>query len=225
MRVSVIVPALNEESTIGQTLAALEATPPDEIVVVDGGSTDRTRAVAEQAGATVLSSVRGRARQMNCGAGRASGEALLFLHADTRLPATAMEDIRAALSQPQCVGGRFDVELDSRRWVLRVVGRMISLRSRLTKVATGEQAMFVRREVFQDLGGFPEIPLMEDVAFSRALKRKGRVTCLKSRVVTSARRWETEGIWRTILKMWRLKALYLAGISPLRLKRYYGDAR
>lgn len=225
MRVSVIVPVLNEENTIGQTLAALQATPADEVLVVDGGSTDRTRAVAEQAGATVLSAARGRARQMNCGAGRTSGEALLFLHADTRLPATAMEDIRAALSQPQCVGGRFDVELDSSRWVLRVVGRMISLRSRLTKVATGEQAMFVRREVFQELGGFPEIPLMEDIAFSRVLKRKGRVACLKSRVVTSARRWETEGVWRTIFKMWGLKMLYLAGISPLRLKRYYGDAR
>jgi len=109
--------------------------------------------------------------------------------------------------------------------MLGVIGAMISLRSRLSRVATGDQAIFVRREIFTELGGYPDIPLMEDVAFSQALKRRGAVACLRSRVVTSARRWEREGIWGTILKMWMLKSLYLVGISPVRLKRYYGDAR
>jgi rSAM/selenodomain-associated transferase 2 len=162
---------------------------------------------------------------MNQGARDATGDVLLFLHADTRLPDSAFDDIHRALSDSQCVGGRFDVQLDGAHWMLRVIGSMISLRSRLSQVATGDQAIFVRREIFAALGGYPDIPLMEDLAFSRALKRAGRVACLRSRVVTSARRWERNGIWRTTFKMWALKSLYLAGISPLLLKRYYGDTR
>jgi hypothetical protein len=123
------------------------------------------------------------------------------------------------------VGGRFDLQLDDARLMLRLVGFMISLRSRISKVSTGDQAIFVRREIFAELGGYPDIPLMEDVAFSRALKRRGAVACLRSRVVTSARRWENEGVWSTIFKMWLLKSLYLAGMSPVRLRRYYGDTR
>ena len=129
------------------------------------------------------------------------------------------------MTDPGCVGGRFDIRLDSARPLLRVVGRMISLRSRLTRVATGDQAIFVKRAVFQRLGGFPEIPIMEDVAFCRALKKQGRIACLRSRVVSSARRWEQNGPMRTILLMWALKLLYLAGVSPARLKRLYSEAR
>ena len=129
------------------------------------------------------------------------------------------------MADPGCVGGRFDIRLDSARPLLRVVGRMISLRSRLTRVATGDQAIFARRAVFERLGGFPEIPIMEDVAFCRALKREGRIACLRSRVVSSARRWERNGPVRTILLMWALKLLYLAGVPPARLKRLYGEAR
>jgi len=150
---------------------------------------------------------------------------LLFLHADTRLPASAFRDIESALSDPRYLGGRFDVELDSERWLLKVVGFMISLRSRISKVATGDQALFVRREIFAELDGFPDMPLMEDIAFCRMLKRMGDVACLKSKVVTSARRWETDGVWRTILKMWTLKLLYLAGVSPARLRKFYADTR
>jgi hypothetical protein len=150
---------------------------------------------------------------------------LLFLHADTRLPPSAFDDIRAALQDRQVLGGRFDLQLDSPRPLLKLVGFMISLRSRLSKVGTGDQAIFVRREIFAELGGYPDIPLMEDVALSRALKRRGAVACLRSRVVSSARRWEMDGIWRTVLKMWTLKTLYLLGISPVRLKRYYGNTR
>jgi GT2 family glycosyltransferase len=123
------------------------------------------------------------------------------------------------------VGGRFDVQLDGDHWMLRVIGAMISLRSRLSKVGTGDQGIFVRREVFQRMGGFPEIPLMEDIAFCRALKRLGAVACLKSKVITSARRWELNGVWRSIFRMWTLKSLYLLGVSPHRLKRFYDDAR
>jgi hypothetical protein len=123
------------------------------------------------------------------------------------------------------VGGRFDLQLDDARPMLRLVGFMISLRSRISKVGTGDQAIFVRRKIFTELGGYPDVPLMEDVALSRALKREGAIACLRSRVITSARRWERHGVWSTILKMWLLKSLYLAGISPVRLKRYYGDTR
>lgn len=225
MSVSVVIPVLDEGKTIASTLEALRSLAPQDIIVVDGGSRDRTVEASEQEGVVVLSSPRGRARQMNAGAREASGDVLLFLHADTRLPLSALDDVASALQDPRCVGGRFDVELDGRRWILRLVARMISLRSRWTKVATGDQAIFVRRGVFEDMGGFPEIPLMEDVAFSRALKRKGKVACLRSRVVTSARRWEREGVWRTILRMWLLKLLFLARVSPSRLKRFYSDAR
>ena len=162
---------------------------------------------------------------MNAGASRARGDVLVFLHADTRLPETAFADIRGAMGNPGCVGGRFDVELEGNHWMLKVIGRMISCRSRLTKVATGDQAIFVRRTVFEQLNGFPDLPMMEDVAFCRALKRQGEIACLTSKVVTSARRWEIEGVFRTVVKMWTLKLLYFAGFSPARLKQYYADTR
>jgi rSAM/selenodomain-associated transferase 2 len=225
MNVSVIVPVLNEENSIGATLQALLPLAPYEIVVVDGGSSDRTCEIASQFGVTVISSECGRARQMNRGARDASGEVLLFLHADTRLPQTAFHDIASALGDPRYLGGRFDVELDGNHWMLPLIARMISCRSRTTKVGTGDQALFVRREVFRQMDGFQEIAMMEDIAFCRTLKRMGKVACLRSRVVTSARRWEADGVWRTIFRMWALKLLYLAGVSPARLKHYYADTR
>ena len=223
--VSVIIPTLNEEKSIAQVLADVVALRPREVIVVDGGSKDRTREISEQMGAVVVTAGRGRARQMNCGAKKATGDILLFLHADTRLPPAAFDDIIAALKDPRYLGGRFDVDLDGDHWLLKVIGAMINQRSRLTKVATGDQAIFVRREMFARIGGFPDIPLMEDIAFCRELKRMGGIACLRSRVVTSARRWETEGVWRTMIKMWTLKLLYFAGVSPVTLKRFYADAR
>jgi len=225
MGISVVVPMLNEERTIAATLLALTQLKPHELILVDGGSSDATPAICRQLGVDVLTSPRGRAAQMNYGARRATGDVLLFLHADTRLPPTAFNDIRDALGDPRVVGGRFDMQLDGDHWMLRVIGAMISLRSRLSKVGTGDQGIFVRREVFQRMGGFPEIPLMEDIALCRALKRLGAVACLRSRVITSARRWESDGVWRTIFRMWLLKSLYLMGVSPARLKKFYVDTR
>jgi rSAM/selenodomain-associated transferase 2 len=225
MKISVIVPVLDEEKQLATTLEGLLALAPHEILVVDGGSSDRSREIAGRLGVNVMSAERGRARQMNQGAAQATGEVLLFLHADTRLPSSAFAEIRDAFTDADCVGGRFDVELEGDHWMLPVVARMISERSRLTKVATGDQALFVRRGVFEQMGGFPDIPLMEDIAFCRSLKLMGRVACLRSRVVSSGRRWEIDGVWRTIFRMWTLKLLYLGGVSPARLKQYYGDTR
>jgi rSAM/selenodomain-associated transferase 2 len=225
MNISVIVPVLNEEKTIATTLEALVTLAPYEIIIVDGGSADRTRELAGQFQVKVISSDRGRGRQMNRGASEASGDVLLFLHADTRLPASALNDIKAALGEPRYLGGRFDVELAGAHWLLPLVGRLISYRSRISKVATGDQALFVRRQVFERIRGFPDMPLLEDVAFCRTLKRLGEVACLRSRVVTSARRWEVDGVWRTIFRMWIIKLLYLVGVSPARLKQFYADTR
>ena len=225
MNISVIIPVLNEEKSIAATLRTLLALQPHEITVVDGGSYDRSREICQQFGVQMLSSESGRARQMNYGARHATGNILLFLHADTQLPASAFEDIAAALSDARCLGGRFDVELEGSHWMLKIIGALINYRSRATGIGTGDQAIFVRREVFQRIGGYPDIPLMEDIALCRALKRLGRVACLRSRVVTSARRWESDGVWLTIGRMWTLKFLYLAGVAPARLKKFYADTR
>lgn len=225
MRVSIIIPVLNEEQSISRTLDVLAPLQADEIIVVDGGSTDCTVALCRRHGVVPLVSARGRANQMNYGARHATGDVLLFLHADTLPPLSALGDIRTALADPTVVGGRFDVKLDSERFIHRVIGFMISWRSRLSKVGTGDQGIFVRRELFQELGGYPAIPLMEDIAFSRALKQSGKVACLRSCMVTSARRWQSAGAWRTVFRMWTLKSLYLLGVSPIRLARYYDDVR
>ena len=225
MNISVIVPVLDEEKTVAATLQVLVALSPHEVIVVDGGSGDRSREICQRFAVKLFTAERGRARQMNYGAARARGDVLMFLHADTRLPSSAFDDIAAAMSDPHYVGGRFDVELAGAHWMLKVIGALINCRSRATKIATGDQALFVRREVFDRMGGFPDIALMEDIAFCRALKRLGGVACLRSRVITSARRWERDGVWRTIFKMWSLKVCYLAGVSPMRLKRFYADTR
>lgn len=225
MRLSVVIPVLNEEDYIASTLASVKAAGADEVIVVDGGSTDKTGEIVARTHTRLVAAPRGRARQMNAGARLARGDVLLFLHADTSLPASALADIQAALSEPSCVGGRFDVRLDGAGWALALVAGLINLRSRLTRVATGDQAIFVRHSVFDQLDGFADVPLMEDIAFCRRLKRTGRVACLKSQVVTSARRWDREGVLRTIVKMWILKTLYLAGVSPATLRRFYPNTR
>jgi len=225
MRISIIIPVLNEEGTIASTLDSLVPLAVQEVIVVDGGSSDRTRDIVAGTEAILSFSECNRSRQMNHGAELSKGDVLLFLHADTRLPTSAVTDISSALQDSQYVGGRFDVKLDSSSWIFQIIGRLINLRSRWTKVATGDQAIFVRREVFEVVEGFPDLPVMEDIAFSRALKQQGKVACLRTEVVTSSRRWDKEGIWVTILKMWSLRLLFLAGVSPFYLKRFYSDAR
>jgi rSAM/selenodomain-associated transferase 2 len=217
-RLSVVVPALNEASGIR---AALEALAPlraggHEVIVVDGGSSDGTPELARGLCDRVLSAPRGRALQMNAGAAAATGDALVFLHADTRLPQGADELIFQSLRLSPW--GRFDVEIDARHPLLRIVACTMNLRSRLTGIATGDQAIFVRREVFP---GFPDIELMEDVAFCKAMKRFGPPACRRERVVTSGRRWESRGVLRTIVLMWRLRLMYFLGARPERLARIY----
>jgi rSAM/selenodomain-associated transferase 2 len=217
-RLTVVVPALNEARGIR---AALEALAPlrargHEVIVVDGGSSDGTAQVAHASCDQVLEAPQGRAAQMNAGARAASGDALLFLHADTRLPQGADALILDSLKIHHW--GRFDVNIEGRHPLLRIVACAMNLRSRLTGIATGDQAIFVRRAAF---GGFPEIPLMEDVAFSKAMKRAGRPACLRETVLTSGRRWESRGVLRTIVLMWSLRLLYFLGARPEQLIRFY----
>jgi rSAM/selenodomain-associated transferase 2 len=186
------------------------------VILVDGGSADATFETGAPLCDRALRAPRGRAAQMNAGARAARGDALLFLHADTHLPAEAEAQVLSSLKSH--LWGRFDVRIEGRHFLLPVVAAGMNLRSRLTGIATGDQAIFVRREAF---AGFPEIALMEDVAFSRAMKRRGRPACLRSRVVTSGRRWESRGVLRTVLLMWRLRLAFYLGAAPEALARRY----
>jgi len=222
-RLSIVIPALNESENLARNLPDLVTREPDaEVLVVDGGSEDDSReAVARIPSVRWLAGERGRARQMNAGARAAHGDVLVFLHADTVLPDRAGAAIHEALVDPDVVGGRFDVRLDSRRILLAVVGWMMNQRSRLTGISTGDQAIFARRKAFDAVGGFADIPLMEDIDFTRRLKRLGGMAALRQRVITSARKWEREGVVRTIVLMWTLRLLYTLGVSPARLHRWY----
>lgn len=225
MKISVIVPALNEAANIAATLSRLQSSRAQghEVIVVDGGSVDDTANIAAALSDQVLTAPTGRARQMNAGAARAQGGVLLFLHADTQLPDNWASLIAAALNNNQHQWGRFDVKLSGSHPMLRVVARLMNWRSRLTHIATGDQAIFVRRDVFVGCSGFPDIPLMEDIALSKLLKRRGAPANLRERVVTSSRQWERRGIVKTILMMWRLRLAYAMGADPQALYRRYYD--
>jgi rSAM/selenodomain-associated transferase 2 len=223
--ISVVIPVLDEAAQLAAAIASARAPAVREVIVVDGGSADATPRVAREHADLVLDAPRGRALQMNRGGAAAHGAVLLFLHADTRLPADFADAVLGALADPLVVGGRFDVRIVPATPLLRLVGGLMNLRSRLSHIATGDQAIFVRRATFAAMGGFPAIPLMEDIAFSRALRRQGRVACLRERVETSARRWLRHGPLRTVLLMWWLRLLYFFGASPARLRRSYDDSR
>jgi rSAM/selenodomain-associated transferase 2 len=224
---SIIIPTLNEVQGIERTLELLQSLRRRgvEVIVVDGGSRDGTSAKIGNRADRILRARQGRAHQMNSGAEAARGEVLLFLHADCSLPEDVDLLIAGELRRTRRSWGRFDVTLSADHWLLRVIEHFMNMRSRLTGIATGDQGIFVRRELFAASGGFPEIELMEDIAFSRRLKRFGDPLCLRERIVTSSRRWETGGVLRTMLLMWCLRLAYFLGAKPAVLARLYEHAR
>lgn len=218
----IVMPVLDEAPRLPPRLLALQPLRARgvRLVVVDGGSVDESAAIAAAHADLVLHAPRGRAAQMNAGAAALECRVLLFLHADTWLPEAADRLVVAALSVDR-VWGRFDVRLDDARLVFRLIESMMNVRSRLSGIATGDQAIFVDAASYRAVGGFPSQALMEDVAISKRLKRLSRPACLRARVVTSARRWERFGVWRTVWLMWRLRAAYALGADPERLARAY----
>ena len=222
-RLSVVIPALNEATGISAVLQALAplVTRGAQLLVADGDSSDATAALAQAGGAQVVHAPRGRALQMNAGAQQATGDVLLFLHADTRLPPDADPLIAQALANGPHVWGRFDVRIEGQPRMLRVIAAFMNWRSRWSGIATGDQALFMTRAAFDAVGGFPVQPLMEDIEMSKRLLKLSRPACLRARVVTSGRRWETQGVWRTVLLMWRLRLAYWRGAAPERLAALY----
>ncbi|PIQ53155.1 MAG: glycosyl transferase [Comamonadaceae bacterium CG12_big_fil_rev_8_21_14_0_65_59_15] len=223
LHISVVIPVLNEAAGIDAALQALRPlqTRGTQIVVVDGGSSDDTLSRVRAHAVQVLAAPRGRALQMNAGAKQASGDVLLFLHADTCLPADADSLITQALASGAAVWGRFDVRIAGRSRWLRVIAALMNARSRWTGIATGDQAMFMTRAAFEATGGFACQPLMEDIELSVRLRQLSRPACLRAQVVTSGRRWETRGVWRTMGLMWWLRLAYWCGAAPQRLAQRY----
>jgi rSAM/selenodomain-associated transferase 2 len=222
---SVVVPTLDEERAIVATLERLREPGVLEVIVADGGSGDRTRELAAPLADRVLVVARGRASQMNAAVRIARGSVLFFVHADTLAPPGFATAIAGVLEDPRIAGGRFDVAIDDPRLAFRVISTMINARSRITGLFTGDQGIFVRRDVFDRIGGFPEEPLMEDLALALALRREGRTAALRERVVTSARRWTKRGVARTVVRMWTLRSLFALGVSPRTLARWYEPVR
>lgn len=222
-RISIVIPVLNEGK---QVVGFLEGLQPYrnqniEIIVVDGGSDDRTVELATRFADMVIESIRGRANQMNRGVDSATGDILLFLHADTRLPQRFRETLAGEFWESESSWGRFDVKLTGSHYLFRVIEFFINWRSRLTGIATGDQAIFMKRPVFDRLGGFLPVPCMEDIALSTELKKISKPFCIHNPVTTSSRRWEQEGILRTVLLMWRLRLAYFFGADPARLVHLY----
>jgi len=227
-RISVIIPTLDEEASIARAIRSCREAGPCEVIVVDGGSGDRTVEIARARADAVIAAPRGRAAQMNAGAAVARGEVLLFLHADTLLPGGASPAVLAALLDPMVVGGAFRVRLAASpgagryvRAALGITGRMIGARAAVSRSYSGDQAIFVRAEAFRAVGGYPEIPLMEDVELSRGMRRAGRTALLPLRVESSGRRWEAWGALRTVLFMWGLRLGHLLGRTPSRSAEAY----
>jgi len=223
-RLSIVIPTLNEAAIIVpalQALAPLRARGA-EVIVADGGSRDGTARLAEPLADKVVVVPRGRGAPLNAGAMLGTGDAFLFLHADTALPDHADRLIAAALTRR--AWGRFDLRIAGGHPLFAVIARMINWRSRATGIASGDQAIFVSRAAFLAVGGFPDLPLMEDIAISRRLKRLGRPACIATPVVTSGRRWEHNGVIRTVVLMWRLRLAYYLGVAPARLAAWYGPA-
>ena len=223
MKLSIIIPVFNEAAVLPTLFDQLQRLHRQgvEILVADGGSHDGSAVIAEVYGYRVIHSVKGRATQMNTAAAQATGNVLLFLHADTQLPDDALPQIQAALASKKYVWGRFNVRIVGRAWMLNVVSFAVNCRSWLSGIATGDQGIFVTRTAFNKIGGFPEQPLMEDVEISNRLRRHSPPACLNATVATSGRRWEKYGVWTTIFLMWRLRWAYWRGVSPEILIKEY----
>jgi len=225
MKISIIIPVLHEHEIINEALDSIKSVAADvpyETIVVDGDSSGGTIAHISDSRIITLTAQRGRALQMNAGAARACGDILLFLHADTLLPQKAFPKIIEVLSNGSFIGGAFDLKIQNRRWIFRAIGRAASRKHRLTRVPYGDQAIFMLRRYFQNIGGYAEIPLMEDVELMRRVKRQGgRIIILPEAVTTSSRKWETDGVFYTIIRNWIIQVLYLFGMPARCLIKYY----
>jgi len=226
LSVAVVIPVLNEAELLLQHIREFKALHNEHhVVFCDAGSEDETCALLQQHGLHYCTSQRGRALQMNTGASACNNNILLFIHADTMISSSDIKLVKKAMQDESVVGGRFDICLSGKAFAFRIIETMINLRSRITGVSTGDQCQFVRRSVFEAMGGFPEQALMEDVELSKRLKHYGKVTCLKQKVVTSSRRWEKYGIVKTILLMWKLRFLYWFGTPAEKLAEIYRNVR
>jgi len=222
--ISIVIPIYNEEKVLPQALLELKNLDVEQIIFVDGGSTDKSRVLIQEAGYHCLLSRAGRAKQMNFGSNDSRSDIILYLHIDTSLYSSNISSIRKSYNDGAS-SGRFNVKLYSSALTYCSISYFINLRSRLSKVSTGDQAIFVRRDLFEEIGGYADIPLMEDVELSKRLRKVGKVACLTDHVVTSSRRWEENGVFTTVYLMWKLRFLYWLGITPEKLSKMYRDAR
>jgi len=223
--IAIIVPVFNEERVLPELIANLQQMDANELIVVDGGSTDHTCRLLADSHIRWISSILGRAAQMNAGLQECKSDILLFIHSDTIINSSHLLAVKQAMQDESVVGGRFDVRLSGDWFAFRVIAYFINMRSRLSGISTGDQCQFVRRSVFERMGGFPEQALMEDIEFSKRLKRYGKLACLRQKVGTSSRRWERYGVMRTVWLMWKLRFLYWLGVSPEKLAQAYRQAR
>ena len=224
-KISIIIPVLNEARTINKVLASLQNTSNIEVIVVDGGSQDETVEIAKSLAVKVLSSPPGRAIQMNTGAAVATGNILLFLHSDTILPAGFESMVTQALKKPETVGGAFELGIDAKIRGIRLVEKMVNWRSRFLSLPYGDQAIFVKADIFKELGGFPELPIMEDFVFIRHLRRMGKIEILPAPVLTSGRRWQKLGLVKTTIINQIIIIGYYLGVSPAQLASFYRKKR
>jgi len=223
--IAIIIPVFNEASVLAELIERLQAVGADELIFVDGGSCDESRRLLAHSGVRWLQSESGRATQMNTGAEDCISDILLFIHADTMVSSSNILAVRETMEDDSYVGGRFDVRLSGNNIAFRIIEWLINMRSRLTGISTGDQCQFVRRSVFEQMSGFPEQSLMEDIEFSKRLKRQGRIACLRKTVITSSRRWEQHGMMATVWLMWKLRFLYWFGVSPETLAQMYRQVR